>query len=289
MHSLSIGDTGHLWAPLVHHPAWWIGGLLVPLALMVGWLTVWLAFYPGSPFRHHPLCETAPPPPGWAVVAYVVSALWRHPHVHGGVLYRGYFSAVLVTGLGVMTVVPWLGLIWIATWGMGGALAMSWEAVARALSYRRGFRVLYVLPSPPRWVARRLRALGFAGPVAAHLWEMHVNESIRWRRGGHVREAVSRFREAYTADRIRWLRERPDYVGLVICTFNRLPEAELAALQAAGAWVFAGPLHPRIPQVVTPRRQRTTQRRMFGRVVSDRDRTDPAGWTTVYVPPRKNH
>lgn len=219
--------------------------------------------------------------------AYAVSALWRHPYEPA--IYGGYFGAVFLTGFAASLMVPLIGLAVIVGGLFVGGVAMSWEGVAQTLSRQRGFRVLYVLPSPARWVARRLRALGYVGPVAPRLWEMHVNEAVRWHHGPDPHDAVRRFRAAYTADRLRWLAERPDDVGLVICTFNRLPAAEVAALQAAGGWVYAGPLDARIPRVVTPRRQRNTQRRMFGAVVSRRDRTDPTAWTTVYVPPRMPH
>ncbi len=59
-----LGDSmGAGMTRLIHHPGWWIGGLLLPLALITGWLVVWLALYPGLPFRHSPFSENAPRPP----------------------------------------------------------------------------------------------------------------------------------------------------------------------------------------------------------------------------------
>ncbi len=204
------------------------------------------------------------------VAMYVVSALWRQSHpwlLFGGLL--GVVGGIEVVNLtaGLLVALVAIGCV-------------SWELVARTVMVRRGRRVLYVLRSPAGWVRRRLRQLGYTGPVARRIWEMHVDEDVRWPEG------VASFRAAYTADRLWWLAHRPPNVGLIICTFNRLPDAEMAALEAAGAWVTAGPLHPRIPRVVSKRRMRKTQQRMFGAVVSPRDRTDGRTWTTVYVPPR---
>ena len=123
------------------------------------------------------------------------------------------------------------------------------------------------------------------GPVASRLWEMHVNESLSWNTKGEW-DAVQRFRSAYTADRLRWLDERPHTVGLMITTFNRLPADERSALEAAGAWIVSRALTSHLPEVASRRRVDATQLHMFGAVVSTRDRTDPRGWTTVYVPPR---
>ena len=219
------------------------------------------------------------------VAAYAVSQLWRHPHpwVYGVYFGSGLLLSVIVTiGLN-----PWVGCaLWMAL-ATAGALAIVWRDVARWMAQRRGYQVLYVLPSPARWVSARLARLGYSGPVADRAWEMHVDEQRRWRWPDAAPEAaVRRFRAVYTADRLRWLDARPDDVALIITTFNHLPEAEMTALKAAGAWTASAPLDPRIPRVATARRQRQTQRRMFGGVVSSRDRCDPAGWTTVYVPPR---
>nr|WP_014107003.1 hypothetical protein [Sulfobacillus thermotolerans]AEP14340.1 hypothetical protein [Sulfobacillus thermotolerans] len=218
--------------------------------------------------------------------AYAVSALWRHT-VHRWI-YGAAVAGLIVLGGSVSLLTGNAGLaLGVMDAGLGGLLlALGWEWGAQQWARHRGFRVLYVLPSPSTWVARRLRRLGYSGPVATRLWEMHVNERERWTVIRDPARAVQAFRQAYTADRLRWLRERPDDVGLIICTFNRLPAAEWAALAQAGAWRVAAPLDPRIPPVVTPRRQRTTQLRMFGAVVSSRNRRHPATWTTIYVPPR---
>lgn len=208
-------------------------------------------------------------------MTFAVSALWRHSH-------RWAYAVWLIGGFAVGMGWPTAGIVLL--WG--GFACVLWELAARRLAWRHGYSVLYVLPSPAAWITRRLKALGYAGPVARRVWEMHVNETVAWHHLGDPGTAVERFRVAYTRDRLRWLQERPDDVGLIITTFNRLPADELAALQAAGAWVVAGPLDARIPSAAQATRQRTTQRRMFGRIVSDRDRTDPAQWTTIYVPAR---
>lgn len=209
---------------------------------------------------------------------FIVSALWRHHY--GRVLLGSVLLLCLVLGI---TVNVWLAYgLWFTVAGL-----VQWEGMAKFLAERRGFHALYVLPSPPGWGARRLRDLGYQGPVASRLWEMHVNESHRWKTNdGTSTEAVRRFQTAYAQDRARWLQERPDDVGLLITTFNQLPEAQRRALTAAGAWIYAGALTPALPAVVFRRRMEATQRRMFGRVVASRDRTNPTEWTTVYVPAR---
>lgn len=205
---------------------------------------------------------------------YGLSALWRH-----------HYGRLLAITTALMCLV-------LSYWRPGWAVAIGlmylgvvgWESIAKWHAHRHGFSVLYVLPSPSRWVARRLRALGYTGPVAPHLWEMHVNESRSWIAHDEG-DAVQRFRAAYTADRLRWLAERPCTVGLMITTFNRLPADERRALEAAGAWIVSGALTSQLPRVASRRRVDATQLRMFGAVVSDRDRTDFGSWTTVYVPP----
>lgn len=210
---------------------------------------------------------------------YGLSALWRHAH---GWIYPLWIAIALVAGLFGGWVA--LSLIWLL-----GFCWMSWELVAQARAARAGFPVLYILPSPAPWVRRRLRALGYPGPVARRIWEMHVQERTRWvQPGGTAAQAVARFRAAYTADRVRWLQDRPPDRGLIITTFNRLPPTEIAALRAAGAWVGMGPLDPRIPAKAFTGRTRAVQQRMFGAVVSTQDRTEPGGWTTIYVPPRQD-
>ena len=218
------------------------------------------------------------------VAAYAVSQLWRHPH---RVVYGLYFGGVLGLSMALVFLNAAAGLAVLVGLSLLGAVAMSWRDVARWSAAHRGYRVLYVLPSPARWVSVRLARLGYSGPGADRVWEMHVDEQRRWHEPCETsKAAVRRFRAVYTADRLRWLENRPGDVALIITTFNHLPEAEMIALKAAGAWVVSAPLDPRIPRVVTTRRQRQTQRRMFGGVVSSRDHRDPAGWTTVYVPPR---
>ncbi|PSR19882.1 MAG: hypothetical protein C7B45_17750, partial [Sulfobacillus acidophilus] len=94
------------------------------------------------------------------------------------------------------------------------------------------------------------------------------------------------FRTAFTADFFRWVEERPDHRALVLSTFNHLTAAEVAQLRAVQAWIGSGAIHPRLARLADAHRMESTQRRMFGGVVSRRDRTNPATWTTVYIPPR---
>lgn len=206
------------------------------------------------------------------------SALWRHAHTPWRLAVYGAGVALGFT--------PWWPVGLMALWGaaLGELAMMGVEAGAKRAARRRGYRVLFVLPCPPRWAARRLRALGYAGPVAHRLWEMHVMDDRRWP-APNADEAVRAFRQAYTAERLRWLDARPAGVGVIFTTYNRLPTEEVAALQDRGAWRAAGALHPRIARAAHRRRVRVAQQRLFGRVVSTRDRTDPATWTTVYVPP----
>jgi len=153
----------------------------------------------------------------------MLSALWRH---------QAPWSYAVWLALSLGGGVFWSPLGLVILWG--GAACISWELVARAWAQHRGFRVLYVLPCPSRWARLRLRHLGYTGPVAARLWEMHVAEGTRWSGG------VAAFRHAYTADRARWLRERPSDVGLIVTTFNRLPVEEQDLLASADAWMTAG-------------------------------------------------
>ncbi len=209
---------------------------------------------------------------------FIVSAVWRHHH--GRVLFGSVLLLCMALGI---TINFWLAYgLWFAVMGL-----VQWEGLAKFFGERRGFHALYVLPSPPGWATRRLRALGYSGSVSSRLWEMHVNEAHRWKTAeGTSTEAVRRFQTAYDQDRARWLQERPDDVGLLITTFNQLSEPQRRALSAAGAWIYAGALTPTLPAVVSRRRMEVTQRRMFGQVVSRRDRTNPTEWTTVYVPAR---
>lgn len=224
---------------------------------------------------------------------YLTSALWQNAYYR--LIWIGLMVVIVGGALVVAFATQWY-------WGLligyaGIALVALWshgEARARKRAYQRGFRALYVVPGAPQWTARRLHALGYTGPVAATLWETHVNEHTSWVTppaaggppGGDPHPAIAAFREAYTADRLRWLAERPDDVALVISTYNHLPPAQWAALNAAGAWHMAAPLHPGLLRVVTAARQRQVQRRMFGAVVNPRPRSDPTTWTTIYVPPR---
>lgn len=210
-------------------------------------------------------------------MSYGLSALWRHAHPWS---YHVWIAVAFIMGL--LGGLWWFGLV-----ALVGFCWMSWELVAQIRAARAGFPVLYVLPSPGPWVCRRLRTLGYTGPVAHHVWEMHVQERTRWVTGdGLPVDGVRRFRHAYTTDRLRWLEVRPPDRALIITTFNTLPQEEMAALQAAGAWWASGPLDPRVAAQATIYRLRVTQQRMFGGLVSSRDRSDPNGWITIYVPPR---
>ena len=208
---------------------------------------------------------------------YPRSALWRQS-LPGGLIGPLVVGTLLLQ----LPVLRWLGLLLLGAFLLG----MLYEVFARRWALAHGYKALFVLPSGARWVARRLQALGYEGPVSRHLWEMHVIETRRWTRPGHG-NAVRLFRTAYTQDRLAWLDARPPNVGVVFTTFNRLPPKELAGLVAREAWIHAGPLHPRLPRLASSHRVLTTQRRMFGCVVSLRDRTNANEWITVYVPPRR--
>lgn len=217
---------------------------------------------------------------------YGTSALWQNAYLR--VIWLGLMGVIGGSVVAVACATQWYwgllvgyaGIALIALWSRG-------EPHARKRADQRGFRALYVVPGAPRWTARRLHALGYRGPVAGKMWETHVNEHASWvRPGGDPHQAIAAFWEAYTADRVRWLAERPDDVALVISTYNHLSPDQWAALNAAGAWHTAAPLHPGLLRVVTAARQRQVQRRMFGAVVNPKPRSDPTTWTTIYVPPR---
>lgn len=207
------------------------------------------------------------------------SALWRHAHAP-------WRWAVYGTGFALGLTAWWpIGLMALWVSALGDTALIGAEAWAKRTARRHGYQVLFVLPCPPHWAARRLQALGYAGPVASRLWEMHVMDDRRWS-APTAKEAVRAFRQAYTAERLRWLDERPAGVGVIVTTYNRLPAEEVAALQDRGAWIVHGALHPRIARSAHRWRVAQAQRRLFGQVVSERNRTDPAAWTTAYVPPR---
>lgn len=106
------------------------------------------------------------------IMTYTVSQLWRHPHQ---AMYGLYFSGVLALSMTVGFLNTAAGIAVLVELCLFGAWAISWRDVARCSAARRGYRVLYVMPSPTSWVAHRLRALGYTGAVAPHVWEMHVN------------------------------------------------------------------------------------------------------------------
>lgn len=208
---------------------------------------------------------------------YPRSALWRQS-LPGGLIGPLVVGTLLLQ----FPILRWGGFLLLGSWLVG----MLYEVGARRWALAHGYRALFVLPSGTRWVARRLQTLGYEGPVAHHLWEMHVIETRRWISLGRG-NAVRMFRTAYTQDRLAWLDARPPNVGVVFTTFNRLPADELVGLVAREAWIHAGPLHPRLPRLASPHRVLATQRRMFGCVVSRHDRTRANEWMTVYVPPRQ--
>ena len=209
------------------------------------------------------------------MLGYLVSALWRQSHPWAVRAWLGLSILMGLTAawqLGILSL--WLGLC-----------CALWEPFAQWRADRCGHRVWFVLPSPAKWCQRQLRQLGYSGPVASSLWEIHVQERQIWL-GESPHDAARHFRTAFTADFFRWVEERSDHRALVLSTFNHLTSAEVTQLRAVRAWIGSGAIHPRLPQLADVHRMESTQRRMFGGVVSHRDRTNPATWTTVYIPPR---
>ncbi len=209
-------------------------------------------------------------------MSYALSALWRQSHP--GALWGWLVASA---GLGFS---PYWGVGILSLWvGLGCVL---WEPLAQRWAAAHGHRVWFVLPSPAPWVRRRLRGLGYRGPVAGRVWEIHVQERRRWT-AATPPGAAAAFRQEFTRDLLRWIGGRPPGVAILLSTFNALRPEEVAQCQASQAWIGRGPLHPRLPRLTDTRRMVATQRRMFGGVVSTRDRTNPGSWTTVYWPPRE--
>lgn len=208
-------------------------------------------------------------------MAYLFSALWRQSHPGAVRAWLGLSTLIGMTpywAVGLTSL--WLGL-----------LCVLWEPIAQWWARQLGHRVWFVLPSPPGWSSRQLRSLGYVGPVASRLWEIHVQERRRWD-GETPTAAAALFRVTFTHDLFRWIEARPAHVAVLLSTFNTLHPDEVVRLQGAHAWIGAGALHPRLAHLTDAHRMVATQRRMFGGVVSRRDRTNPATWTTVYIPPR---
>lgn len=201
---------------------------------------------------------------------------------------------------------PWHSPAWRLThaarvwWGLGVSLLLGplapvallaltaslvREWVWRHRATRAGCRARWVVPAPEAWWGARLAALGIRLPPGP-VWEMHVHDAHRWS-GDSPGEAAARFRVAYTVDMLAWFAARPSHVTLVCTTFNRLTDAERAAITTAGGTVVPGALHPRLAAIMRPAAYRRLQRRLFGGIVSTTVRHDPARWTTWMVPPRR--
>lgn len=194
---------------------------------------------------------------------------------------------VLVTlvGLGAGLLWPaWTMLDLLGLVGLGVMLAgLLGESRARIRARRAGHRGWYAVVGPRRWLAGRLRMLGYTAPVPGPVWELHVRDTERWADTPPA-AAARAFRAALTADLAAWVTAKPPAVTLVVVTFNHPSPADQACIAQAGGRILSGPLAPAVARHFTPRRMRRVQRAMFGGVVSDRPRTDPATWTTWVVP-----
>lgn len=210
---------------------------------------------------------------------YPAAPAWRL--AHQGPLVG---AAVLICGLGptvggpVGTVASGLFAAWI-----GGGVVL--ELRARVHARHLGYRARFWVAACPAWWERRTRAWRPAPWPAGPVWELHANDAGRWR--DRTPTAAARaFRQVYTAEMARLIRERPPTVSLACSTFNRLSPAEAALIREAGGWIGPGPVHPALPSRVRPAVYRRLQRRLFGGVVSTRPRHVPAAWTTWIIPPR---
>lgn len=170
----------------------------------------------------------------------------------------------------------------------GGLVALSlapslYFLGAPAMGARRyRTRAIWWTPAPPQWIRRQLPDPVLLGPV---VWEVHAQDARRWR-GATPREAARAYRQTYADELIRLIHTRPDSVALMSSGFNRLTPAEAQAIMAAGGTIWDGPLWPRLLRRYPPWIMALTQRRMFGGVVSRKDRRDPTAWVTWVVPAR---
>jgi len=174
-----------------------------------------------------------------------------------------------------------LGLVGIGLM-LSGLMA---EASARMRARRAGHRGWYAIVGPQVWLARQLRALGYRSPIPGPVWELHVMDTERWIAETPERAARD-FRQALTADLRRWIADAPSDVTLAVVTFNHPTTADAEAILAAGGLVLPGTFTPSIAHHFTPRVMRRIQRHMFGGIVSNRPRTDPATWSVWVIPPR---
>ena len=143
-------------------------------------------------------------------------------------------------------------------------------------------RAIWWTPAPGAWLARQLPT---PRPLGPGVWEVHAQDARRWR-GPTPREAARAYRQTYADELIALIRTRPDGVALVSSGFNRLTPEEAAAVRTARGMIWDGPLWPRLLRRYPPWMMALTQRRMFGAVVSTKDRRDPATWVTWVVPAR---
>lgn len=206
---------------------------------------------------------------------YGTSIFW-HVRWWGLVRGLGIFGMMGAVALGQMGLAAGiLGLLCIPS-----VYVLIWPwVVARAT----GYRAIWWTPAPPRWLARQLPDPVDLGPVC---WEVHAQDARRWR-AETPRAAARAYRSTYATEVCRLIAARPDTVALLSSGFNRLTPAEQEAVLAAGGRIWDGPLWPRLLRRYPPWIMVLTQHRMFGGVVSHKDRRDPATWVTWVVPARQ--
>jgi len=140
-------------------------------------------------------------------------------------------------------------------------------------------------PAPGSWLGRQLPTPLPLGPI---VWEVHAQDARRWR-APTPHDAARAYRQTYADEVIRLIQTRPDTVALMSSGFNRLTPDEEQAIWDAGGRVWDGPLWPRLLRRYPPWIMALTQRRMFGSVVSRKDRRHPATWVTWVVPARQQY
>ncbi len=199
------------------------------------------------------------------------SLLWRQAHP------QTVWILLSITFLGAILT----GWFWLP------ALAALWivqDIGDRYHAKRQGYQARFWTPGAPRWIQIRLRTL--QGPILpiGPIWELPAQDQHRW--PGTPHNAARAYRRAYEAEMIHILATKPAKTTVCCTTFNHLTEKETQAIMQAGGWIGSGALDPHLPRLFRPRTMAAIQRRMFGEIISNKDRTRAQSWTTWVVPGR---
>jgi len=214
---------------------------------------------------------------------------WRSPSwrlAHPWVQASPVFVTLLALGVGWLLWPPAVAGDLLGLVGIGLMLSgLAAETQARLKARWSGHRGWYAIVGPRAWLARQLQALGYTAPIPGPIWELHVIDTERWIAETPA-ESAQHFRQALTIDLSQWIATAPQNVTLAVVTFNHPTLADREGIAAAGGTVLPGTFAPSIARHFTPRVMRRIQRHMFGGIVSDRPRTDPATWSVWVIPPR---